>query len=203
VLEAAAGGQWPQAAAQAEVLLAQRLGHLRSARSPLGMLIALRGVREGLGLSSRLVGWARGAQAGAALDALARRVRGFADDPVDLQPAAVGDYLLARGGAERIAGGEVDSGGGALPRFFFDPGATIGELNRIYEPSKRVEAGAVVPSLPAEPYTARFGWWVRNPLGKLYLDAVLPPRRLFEDLVAERVALLAERAELLALLDAR
>jgi hypothetical protein len=202
VIEAAARGEWSQAAGRADVLMAQRLGHVRSARSPLGMMIALRAAREGMDLSSRLVSWARAAQAEPALGALQRRVRAFVAQEVDLTPALVGEYLLARTGAERIASGEVDSGGGALPRFFFDPGATVAELNRIYRPARLTAQSSALPDLPAEPYTAHFGWWIRNPLGKLYLDTVLPPRRVFEDLVAERAALIEQRAVLGALLDA-
>ena len=202
VIEAAARGEWSQAAGRADVLMAQRLGHVRSARSPLGMMIALRGAREGMELSSRLVRWARAAHAEPALAALQRRLGGFAAEEIDLTPALVGEYLLGRTGAERIGSGEVDSGGGALPRFFFDPGATVAELNRIYRPARLAAGTSVLPDLPAEPYTAHFGWWIRNPLGKLYLDTVLPPRRVFEDLVAERAALIEQRAELGALLDA-
>ena len=47
-----------------------------------------------------------------------------------------------------------------------------------------------------QPYAEGFGWWVRNPLGKLYLDAVLPTGRVYDSIAAERSRLSEAHADL-------
>ena len=197
VLDAASRHEWAQAVARGDILLAQSLAHLSSARSVLSMQIALQSARESLVLARQLTHWLRAAGATGLLAGLERRIRAFGVDPLDLNVALAGEYIRMLSGIERITRGEVDSGGGALPGFFFDPGATTAELNRIFAPVRAAREADVIPAVADKPYTAQLGWWVRNPVGKLYLDAVTLPRRHFETLLAERAALLEERSKLL------
>lgn len=203
VLDAAAHHDWHGAADRLATLLAQAGAHARTARSTLGLMVALRASRQAVALARRVSSWAAPAGAEASLAPVRARLKALGEDPLNLRSAIIGEYVLELSGIERIHRGELDGGGGALPRFFFDPGATLAELNRIYQ---RVAAApaqpAVVPDIPAVGYTKRGWWWVRNPIGKLYLDSVLPPPQLFPHVLEERAALIEERTGLLAALEA-
>lgn len=192
VLQHAARGLWADAAQQLEQLLGPGGSHLRSARSVVSMLVALRNQHSTLVLAGRLQRWARAAGAEADLAPLRASLASAEPTRAALDPAIISEYLRQLHGAVLIQRGEIE-GEGVLPGFFFNAGATIGELNRIYRP---VREASGLPAMPATRYTDPVAWWLVNPLGKLYLDAVLLPPRVFSSLAQARAELLAQQEQI-------
>lgn len=195
------GGQWSKAVQLLEPLVRQDMDHVATARSVVGTMVALYDLRDGFALSAWFVARARDADQHEAVQPLSRRVESFVPADVDFTPVVVAEYLLDQRGLRIIASGEADAPGLGLPGFFLDEGATAAELNRIYA-SAHLRAGAVRrPTYPSQPYAAGFGWWLINPLGKLFLDAVLPPERVFDSLAKAREEVLVQHRTLQKLLS--
>jgi hypothetical protein len=194
LLRGVAAGQWATVGVGLDRLVAQGEGHLASARSLVGLLLALRNTSETMKLGTQLWSWARSDGATESLDAARRRAVAFEPEGVDASVAVIGEYLQALRGAVRIDRGEANAGELGMPGFFFDAGATIGELNRVFQGAGGIAGAASRPQAPLQPYAQGLGWWVRNPLGKLYLDAVLPPGRVYDSLATERSRLVEAHA---------
>ncbi|MBW2525435.1 MAG: hypothetical protein JRI23_14715 [Deltaproteobacteria bacterium] len=196
-------GQWDRAGEGLERLIAHGEGHLGSARSVIGMLVALRNQQETTRLGGQLWAWALADDATGALAGARRRWLAFDATRLDGASAVIGEYLQALHGAVQIDRGEAETGELGMPGFFFDAGATIAELNRLYRGAGGVSGATWRPAAPPRPYAEGAGWWIVNPLGKLYLDAVLPPPRVYDALADERSRLVAALAELKNTVGAR
>lgn len=196
MLEAVARGRWDDVGEGLARMTRHGREHVATARSLVGAMVAYRDLEETLRLAEQLVAWADGEQARRSLAPAAQALGELEPAGLDWSTAIVGEYLRGLRGAVMIDRGEADTDELHLPRFFFDAGATMEELNRLYRPRGGLAGAPLRPAAPAEPYAAGFGWWVRNPLGKLYLDAVLPPARVYDSLAVAQARLVEAHAEL-------
>ncbi|WP_146657741.1 hypothetical protein [Enhygromyxa salina] len=165
-------------------LIRMDVAHLDSARGAFSFLVARANLQEALTqadrLALRLGQRERSAATSAALTELAQVVRAVDIEAINLQRVVITEYLFHVRALERLEGGDaelldrVDS-----PRaigWAFDRGQTLHSLNERFE--ARYQAAAAHDTAAAlgaseDSPKQQFMWWLRNPVGKLYLDATI------------------------------
>lgn len=197
--EAALADDPAQAYALVTALLRLDMGQYASARSLLSLLVAAHQLEDTLAKVELLL--AR-LPAAASANALREAVKAVDVTALDLCPLVIADYLVYVQAVDAVAGSDrdaiVDVSG---PRWLFNRALTLRTIDAQFE---RRHAAAVEGDLFAalggnerspkqEP-----GWWLRNPVGDLLVDALHFDATSLTDDITESLATTEQlRADLL------
>lgn len=189
-------------------LIRMDVAHLASARSLISFLVALSNLGNALDradmIAQRIGSEGTSAATNTALIELAQVVRGVNVEAIDLENVVVGDYLNHVEALDSIDRDEPD----VLDRLdiptwsrgLYSRGLTLRSINARFE--YRHERAAVHDTFAAlggdeRSPTEDLGWWVRNPVGKLVVDASMVPHESTATSIDEDIATLAWTRSLL------
>lgn len=120
-------------------------------------------------------------------------------EQVDLRPVVIGEYLFVMSALDQLDESEGELPG---PRWLFDRAGTEALINARFEGRHAAAGeGEVRGALGADEGAAtdRFGWWMRNAVGKRTIDAMTPElESLAQDIEDDLAKIEALRARLLS-----
>ncbi|WP_106089144.1 hypothetical protein [Enhygromyxa salina] len=187
VLRAAAlarAGESADASLLLRDLIRMDTAHLQSARYIVSFLVASANMRAALTqanmLASRLDQREVTADTRVAMAELAQVVEAVDIEAINLQRVVIGEYLACAQTLERLESGdaELPDRAKAPPGigWAFDRGETLRSLNERFEHRYRAagsnDAAATFGAGEDSP-KQEFAWWLRNPVGKLYIDSTI------------------------------
>jgi hypothetical protein len=202
-IERSLAGDEAEAAKLVAELIRLDAAQLASARTAMSVFVALANLDDALANANALAERMSDDSADAARTVLADAARSLDIETIDLRATVINDYLVYENAVEALAGEDheliVEVSG---PRWLYNRGLTLREVDerfaRRYEAAVEGDVFAALGGGESSPKQA-LGWWLRNPVGDLLLDALyFNPESVAEDITAGRERVADKRAKLLA-----